>query len=200
MDSQNLIEHLCVPSMKLFKIEHSPLAYRFDLFFYGLAPVLLALLIFFYGPASGKGQWLTLAIFGFISWSLMEYALHRFILHGMAPFSRWHGEHHQRPMALICLPTAWSAGLIVMLVFLPCLWLWGLWSAAALTLGVLTGYSVYTFLHHATHHWHSQNAWFRMRRRDHALHHAMSRRTGMPGGYFGVTSHLWDQIFRTLER
>ena len=195
-----MIAHHCIRRMKLFKIEHSQLAYRFDLVFYGVAPVLLAVLMCVYAPAAAKIKWIALAVLGFLSWSLMEYVLHRFILHGVAPFNRWHGEHHQRPMALICLPTAWSAGLIVLLVFGPSLWLWGYWPAATLTLGVLTGYSAYTLLHHATHHWHSQNAWFRMRRRDHAIHHAMYKRVGSPGGYFGVTSHVWDQVFRTLKR
>lgn len=184
--------------MKLFKIEHSQWAYRFDLYFYGTAPCVLSVLLITCGPTNLRAELLSLTALGFVSWSLMEYVLHRFVLHGLAPFSRWHDEHHQRPTALICLPTAYSFGLIYLLVFLPSLGALGFWPAVALALGVLTGYAAYTLVHHATHHSKSLGHWFRRRKCHHALHHAMYKKLGAAGGYFGVTSNLWDRIFRTL--
>jgi sterol desaturase/sphingolipid hydroxylase (fatty acid hydroxylase superfamily) len=52
---------------------------------------------------------------------------------------------------------------------------------------------VYVIVHHATHHWRAETAWLRRIKRHHALHHspvpAASR--------YGVTSALWDVVFRT---
>lgn len=185
-------------SMKIFKIEHGQLAYRLDLILHATSPVLLALAILIHAPLNHRKELLVFVVLGVISWSLIEYLLHRFILHGVAPFKRWHDEHHQRPMALICLPTAFSIGLIFTLVFLPGAWLLGAWHAGGLTLGVLMGYAAYSFVHHATHHSQSQNVWFRKRRRHHALHHAMHKKNDRAIGHFGVTSNFWDRIFRTL--
>jgi cyclopropane-fatty-acyl-phospholipid synthase len=178
--------------MTLFKLEHSRLAYQADFVFYTLTViVILAYLIAF----SPSGQKLTL--FGFIllglaSWTGIEYALHRFILHGLPPFNRWHAEHHQRPTALICAPTILSGSLILILVFLPTWLLSNIWLASALTLGVTTGYLCYAITHHAVHHWHIDNAWFKQRKRWHALHHHVNT-----PGYYGVTSGLWDYVLAT---
>ena len=121
--------------MELFALEHSKAAYRADFALYATAVVLLAGFLAYDGP---REQWLgiaSIALAGLVSWTAIEYVLHRFVLHGMQPFRRWHAEHHQRPRALICSPTIMSASLIVVLVFLPALLLGGLWRACALTLG-----------------------------------------------------------------
>ncbi len=60
-------------------------------------------------------------------WIAVEYALHRFVLHGLRPFSKWHAEHHRSPAALICTPTWVSALLIAVFVVLPTLWLCDIW-------------------------------------------------------------------------
>ena len=51
------------------------------------------------------------ALAGAATWTFLEYVLHRFVLHGVAPFSDWHRQHHLRPLALICSPTVLSAAL-----------------------------------------------------------------------------------------
>jgi hypothetical protein len=58
---------------------------------------------------------------------------------------------------------------------------------------MLTGYLAYATVHHAVHHWHSDNAWLRRRKRSHALHHGGIHR---PGNY-GVTSAFWDHVCRS---
>lgn len=72
-----------------------------------------ALLLGAPGPA-----WPLLAtvLAGYPMWSVMEYALHRFVLHGMQPFRGMHELHHMRPGARIGTPTvpgahATSAGI-----------------------------------------------------------------------------------------
>lgn len=177
--------------MGLFTLEHGKLAYRADFAAYGAAVLLLAAFLLADSPHAQRLAIAALVLLGLASWTLIEYVLHRFVLHGLPPFRGWHAQHHQRPMALICTPTLVSATLIFTLVFVPALALGNAWRAAALTLGVLTGYLAYTITHHATHHWRAEGAWLRRRKRWHALHH---RPLAHPGCY-GVTSEVWDHVF-----
>jgi cyclopropane-fatty-acyl-phospholipid synthase len=177
--------------LRLFSLEHSRAAYLADFAFYAGAVLALAASLLVGCP---RAQWLEMAgltLAGLASWSAIEYALHRFVLHGLQPFKSWHAVHHQRPIALICTPTALSASLLALLVFLPALLLGSLWRACAVLLGVLAGYLVYTVTHHATHHWRGESAWLLRRKQWHAQHH---HRSAQPG-FFGVTSSFWDGIF-----
>ncbi len=181
--------------MNLFALEHSKAAYRADIALYGFAVALLAVALLRAGPDVGRIEIAAVALAGLAGWTLVEYVLHRFVLHGIAPFRRWHALHHERPMALICTPTILSASLFLVLVFLPALILGGRWRAGALTLGLLAGYLAYTLTHHGTHHWRSRNAWFNQRKRWHALHHHGDR-----PACFGVTTGFWDRVFGTAGR
>ncbi|APV51940.1 hypothetical protein BWI17_21065 [Betaproteobacteria bacterium GR16-43] len=181
--------------MGLFVLEQSKAAYCIDFAFYGAAVVALAACVLAMGPPAPLPEVVAIAAAGVAGWTLIEYALHRFVLHGLRPFSTWHGEHHGRPRALICTPTIVSAALFVVLVFLPALALLDLRRASALTLGMLTGYLVYSITHHATHHWQAGGPWMKARKRCHAVHH--HRET--PGCY-GVTSAFWDRVFGSDTR
>lgn len=182
--------------MDLFTLEHSRRAYRADFVLYSLAVLVIAGLLLLDGP---RDRWLATAGFaltGLVGWTFIEYLLHRFVLHGLQPFKRWHAEHHDRPTALICTPTLLSGSLIFTLVYLPAFVVGSVWTACALTLGVLTGYLAYAVTHHATHHWQVDNPWLQRRKRWHALHHHHVRRPGC----FGVTSAVWDRVFCTAGR
>ncbi|MDR3412586.1 MAG: sterol desaturase family protein [Formivibrio sp.] len=177
--------------MGLFSLEHSKTAYFADFVLYGLAVFLLACFLMINGP---RGQWLDILFFvllGLSSWTIIEYILHRYVLHGLQPFSRWHAQHHQRPNALICTPTLLSASLIVSLVFFPALLSGNRWFASALTLGVLIGYLAYSVTHHAIHHWRAKSNWLKQRKLWHALHHHNIDRPGC----YGVTCAFWDHVF-----
>ena len=177
--------------MGLLSLKHSKTAYSADFAVYGGAvAVLTAALVAFVPPSLGL-RTAGLAVGGLLGWTAIEYVLHRFVLHGLQPFKSWHAEHHNKPTALICSPTLLSAGLILGLFFIPALLLFGLRAATALTLGLLTGYLAYSVIHHATHHWHFETAWFKRRKRWHALHHAQA----VAPGYYGVTSGFWDLVF-----
>ncbi len=191
--------------MHLFSMEHSQLANRADLGLYGLASAALSIGLMVGTPPEIRVQISALALVGLGAWTLAEYGLHRFVLHGVFPFKDWHAEHHRRPAALISSPTVLSASLFFGLVFLPALALAGPWRACALTLGMISGYLVYGITHHAMHHWHLDNGWFKQRKRWHALHHG-SRFGAAPNpgqcaqtgpGHFGVTTSFWDHLFRT---
>lgn len=182
--------------MDLFALEHSRRAYGIDFALYGAAVLALATVVFAMGPVTSRLQTGGFVLIGLLGWTAVEYALHRFVLHGLQPFQRWHGEHHQRPRALICAPTMLSATLMAALVFLPALVLGNLWRACALTLGLVTGYLGCAVTHHATHHWRADGFWLRQRKQRHVLrhHHAIEPQS------YGVTSGLWDHVFRTAQR
>jgi sterol desaturase/sphingolipid hydroxylase (fatty acid hydroxylase superfamily) len=182
--------------MELFTLEHSKLAYQADFALYGIVVLLLTGFLLVTGT---RGQWPEILVFtlaGIASWTGIEYALHRFVLHGMQPFRRWHLLHHQRPMALICTPTIMSAILFALLVFLPVLLVGGLLRSCALTVGMLIGYLAYTITHHAVHHWRSDNGWLKRRKRWHALHHGNIEHSGC----YGVSSSFWDHVFGSTRR
>jgi cyclopropane-fatty-acyl-phospholipid synthase len=177
--------------MGLFSLEHSKAAYATDFVLYGCAVVGLTTLLALAGPQNQRAAMLALAGAGLAGWSLVEYLLHRFVLHGVPPFKGWHAQHHQHPTALLGAPLVLSAGLIATLVWLPAWLLGGPWRAGALTLGLSTGYLAYGLMHHFTHHGRLGNAWLARKRRWHAMHHARQRQPGC----YGVTSPLWDHVF-----
>ena len=176
----------------MFALEHSKAAYWADFLVYAVVIGGLVLCICVLAARAHRPTMLALAAAGLATWSLVEYAMHRFVLHGMEPFKTWHAKHHERPCALISAPTMLSATLITLLVFIPALIASSVWSAISLTLGVTTGYLAYALCHHATHHWRANRNWLKERKRWHAIHH---RRGGAE--CFGVTSTLWDRAFRT---
>lgn len=182
--------------MRLFSFEHGRAAYRADFLLYGAAVALLSVLLVATGPSGHGAALAVMLLAGLLGWSLVEYGLHRFVLHGLPPFRRWHEQHHQRPTALICTPTLLSGSLIALFVFLPVALLGDRWLACALTLGLLVGYLAYAVTHHAIHHWQGGGTWLMRRKRWHALHH---QRQG--GAHcFGVTSAVWDHVFRSAAR
>jgi len=178
--------------MGWFKLEHSRFVYRLDFAAYGAAVVGLAIWLALSAAPGSRAALGGCVVVGWLAWTLVEYLLHRFVLHGLPPFSRWHGEHHRRPLALIATPTVWSAGWLLGGVYLPLLWVSDRWYAAALTLGVLAGYLAYGVVHHAIHLGTGRSAWLQRRRRWHQLHHH-----SRAGGCYGVSGGWWDAIFAT---
>ena len=194
--------------MSLFSLEHSSTAYRVDFALYALLCLGTAATLLSVGPAE-KGIALLLWVMGGGAvWSLLEYLLHRHVLHGVAPFSRWHAQHHLRPRALIASPISLSLSLFLTMGTLPAWWLLGIWPALALTLGLMTSYLAYGLTHHATHHgtpaWIRQSAWLSQRRICHAMHHAAhnieARGEVCKPCHFGVSSSIWDVVFGSSSK
>lgn len=181
--------------MPLLSVEHSPTAYRGDAFFYGMAVLGLVSWMVLGAPEGTGAVLMGWGAAGLMAWSALEYGLHRFVLHGLAPFEAWHLEHHRRPAALIRTPTWLSACLMVLLVWLPGVLVLGAWSGSAFTLGVMAGYLGYGLTHNAMHHGQTGNRWLQDRKYWHARHH----HAGQPCCY-GVTSSFWDHVFRTHSR
>lgn len=180
--------------MKNIAIEHTQLAYYTDFGVYLLAALLLPGLLIHYTPTSLRGELALAGLAGLVMWSLIEYAMHRFVFHGVEPFQSLHAEHHRRPLALIATPTLVSVTLIVVLVWLPATLLGGFWLGSGVALGVTIGYFVYGVIHHGVHHWRAKGIWMRRCKRQHAIHHHNPRVN------YGVTMLRSDRIFGSNQR
>ncbi|MEZ5931793.1 MAG: sterol desaturase family protein [Alphaproteobacteria bacterium] len=132
-------------------------------------------------------------IVGLIGYSLIEYAFHRWVLHGLLTAD--HRLHHEEPFAAHALP--FSTGLSVHAGVLVMLSLWvGLDLALCITLGTSIGYALYGQLHELVHRDPSlARRLMPMLYRHHLLHH----RTGPAGEErnFGVLTTFWDRLFGT---
>ena len=177
--------------MAMFELEHSKKAYVTD--FAVMAACIVTLLALLLGDTPPSRWWMMLGYvaIGGVLWTPLEYALHRFVLHGVLPFKAWHQLHHDRPRAFIYTPTLFVILAFAVLAYLPLWALAGTWVAVALTLGLMSGYWFFGIAHHALHHWRLTNAWFVQQKIRHARHHA-AKTTGV---CFGVTTSLWDRVF-----
>ena len=140
---------------------------------------------------------------GLFTWTFTEYLMHRFILHH-EPGSRLgrrllylsHGYHHDFPVDLDHLVVSPLASVpIAALFYLAFAAALGTSRAGPLFAGFALGYVCYDGLHYAIHH--PSLSRFRLVRRlkrRHYRHHY-----GDESIEFGVTSPLWDFIFRTLR-
>ncbi len=161
------------------------------------------------GIALRKGPtwWvLAVAIAGVLSFSLVEYCVHRFILHGRFPdgrgirhvlhkaFDHLHIEHHARPWdhqhnGGTLNDTLLPMVAIFLLLFLTTPFAAGpvFWAAIA------ASYVAEEWLHHGSHYCSISHPFFRNLRRHHTLHHAGP---GTESNY-GLSSPLWDVLLGT---
>jgi dihydroceramide fatty acyl 2-hydroxylase len=136
-------------------------------------------------------------------WSLAEYLLHRFVFH-LEPESRWgkrlhfiiHGVHHDfphDPMRLV-MPPSVSIPLAALVYLLFRVLLGPDWALPFFS-GFVLGYLAYDMTHYHLHHHRSTNRLSLALRRYHYRHHFQQSDRG-----FGVTSPVWDKVFRTFPR
>jgi cyclopropane-fatty-acyl-phospholipid synthase len=173
----------------LFKPRHGRLSYFADFVVYPLGISCMSAFLLRFEPRDERLDIAGAVAGGLAGWSLLEYAMHRFVFHGPEPFRSWHLEHHQRPLALVGTPTVVSATLLLGLIYLPVLALCDPWVATGAPLGVTTGYLGYAWTHYALHHRGADTHWLRDRKRQHFLHHSRH------GCEYGVTTSIWDRVF-----
>jgi sterol desaturase/sphingolipid hydroxylase (fatty acid hydroxylase superfamily) len=165
---------------------------------------LLALLGLAFRSHAG-GRALAFAAAGAATWSLVEYLVHRYILHVAfpnegGPMRRWlhcmfdasHADHHARPWDGNYinghLDTLFAAAALVPLSLLA-----PAYSASVAVAALLVSYVFEEWVHHAVHFWNLPWRYFQYIRRRHLYHHS---RHGARTAY-GITSDLWDKVFRT---
>jgi hypothetical protein len=181
-------------------------------------PIVIALLWF--SPVSLGTTVLYLAI-GLLIWTFIEYLLHRFAFHAPDEIMRrtheisaglgldepvipalptlrhviyfiFHGVHHEYPSdsrrlvmpPIASLPMGLVAWLIFSLVFGD--------KAIPAFAGLLVGYLIYDTTHFVVHHRSMPTAFGKLVKKAHMRHHFLD-----PDEDYGVSSPLWDIVFRT---
>jgi 4-hydroxysphinganine ceramide fatty acyl 2-hydroxylase len=138
-------------------------------------------------------------VLGVLTWSFLEYVLHRFLGHDkrFMPnfFSVEHTRHHSvgnyfAPAVKKALAAAAAMALVLPLAVLAAGWGLGL----AYSISFVTMYVLYEALHRFEHVHPGIGAYGRYLRRHHFHHHF-----GNPKMNHGVTSPIWDVVFGTYE-
>lgn len=141
--------------------------------------------------------------FGLITWSLYEYATHRWVLHRVPredgfnlPGNLTHLRHHEHPQSLQRLNVQLSESIPVCAVY--CLLAWavtGSWhDTTHLYTGLIAGYFFYEYLDYQSHHGLSRSRFVNYFRKYHLLHHHYDAEVR-----YGVTSPLCDLLFGTYH-
>jgi sterol desaturase/sphingolipid hydroxylase (fatty acid hydroxylase superfamily) len=136
---------------------------------------------------------------GVVTWSLLEYFIHRFLGHEpkLRPnlFATEHIRHHSEGNYF----AEWwkkllAAAAFVALVSWPVIALMGATSGLAYLSGLMGFYAFYEVLHRREHTCAGFGAYGRWARGHHFAHHYSDTRFN-----HGVTSPLWDVVFRTYR-
>ncbi len=158
-------------------------------------PIILASIAWGLYTTKSHELWLALAMvpLGLLTWTLVEYLVHRFVLHKVPGLQEMHQAHHDETQELIGTPTPLSLPILFLVVLWPMTYVLGTSLALLWFAGFLIGFIYYTFVHYAVHHL-SSGGWSFMKKLkfQHNVHHH-----GTSNQNFGVSTALWDHIFRT---
>ncbi len=158
-------------------------------------------------PAGGPWLYIPLGfVLGLVLWTFTEYTLHRFLFHHKPASARqerifflFHGVHHYQPQCktrlvmppIVSIPLAFIFYGLFYLVFNVLFdapqWIPPTFAA------FIFGYLAYDMIHYATHHIPMRSGALKYLKRYHMLHHYKT-----PERRFGVSSPLWDVVFRTM--
>jgi sterol desaturase/sphingolipid hydroxylase (fatty acid hydroxylase superfamily) len=170
------------------------MAYYTDFVVYPISVVALTAAYFIFEYDRQPLIWLAALLIGAATWTLVEYVIHRLILHHVVYIRDMHDQHHKAPTELIDTPIWLSFSFMVAAVLLPSWWAFGFGPAAGFTVGMALGYLTYGLMHHAMHHWRISHGTYLYRaKRRHAQHHASHDE-----GNYGVSSPFWDYVFGTM--
>jgi 4-hydroxysphinganine ceramide fatty acyl 2-hydroxylase len=137
---------------------------------------------------------------GMLTFTLVEYLLHRFVFHFRAETPKEqklkytiHGVHHAFPKDKdrLVMPPIISVGVALLFwIFFYTLtgeFVWYLFS------GFLAGYSTYLIIHYSVHRYRPPRNFLKILWRHHSLHHYYSDDVA-----FSVSFPFWDWIFGTM--
>lgn len=142
---------------------------------------------------------LGLAGLGWLVWTLGEYLTHRFAFH-YEPRTEWgkvflhyaHAGHHDDPKVVRLI-------LVPVIISVPVLTGWAVigymlvgYAALPFVAGHAAGYLYYEHVHYCCHHGRRKIGWTKKQRKLHMYHHFKDH-----DRWFGVSTHLWDYVFRT---
>jgi len=166
-------------------------------------PIIVALVVL--GARDGQGALEIVLLFtgGLGIWTLTEYWLHRKLFHwepdhpiGSRLHFIIHGVHHDHPNDKLRLVMPPAASIPLSALFFGLFYLvFGLPTALPLFAGFLLGYLAYDYMHYYLHHFVPRSELGKQLREQHMRHHFQDHRYG-----FGVSSPIWDYVFRTMPR
>ncbi len=153
--------------------------------------------------AASVGAVIGLTLAGLLVWTLSEYWLHRLLFHWHPKFKGGdqlnfiiHGVHHDHPNDRMRLVMPPAVGLPLAAIFLGIFVLiLGTPTAFSVFAGFLIGYLIYDYTHYYLHHFVPKSRVGRRIREHHMRHHFQDHRYG-----YGVSSPMWDYVFRTVPR
>ena len=146
------------------------------------------------------------ASMGLAFWTLVEYLVHRYVLHGVFPargsawsrflnkaFDHLHWQHHLRPwdgnhINGTIFDTLWVVGPVFALTLIA-----PLPTAPAFFAGFILGYVIEEWCHHSVHFYVLDWPWFRALKARHFYHHS---RLGSQI-LFGLSNGFWDEVVGT---
>ncbi len=144
-----------------------------------------------------------LSLAGLAIWTLSEYWLHRLLFHWHPKFKGGdqlnfiiHGVHHDHPNDRMRLVMPPALGLPLAAIFLTLFVLvFGTPAGYIGFAGFLIGYLIYDYTHYYVHHFVPKTKIGKRVREHHMRHHFQDHRYG-----YGVSSPIWDYVFRTVPR
>lgn len=144
-----------------------------------------------------------LYLLGLLAWTFAEYILHRWVFHwtndtawGKRIHFLLHGVHHDFPndKDRLVMPLLTSVPLAVVFYSLY-IGTMGVRVGEPFFAGFILGYLGYDGTHYAVHHFRQHTRVGKWLRRHHMLHHHNDHEGG-----FGVSTPLWDVVFRTMPK
>jgi sterol desaturase/sphingolipid hydroxylase (fatty acid hydroxylase superfamily) len=130
---------------------------------------------------------------GWLGFTLIEYMVHAWLFHiGNNVIVKGHAQHHRAPQGYDNLPFFASyiiAGSIYLVIenFIPQVY------AIAFVSMLLISYVMYTLFHYLMHRVDFKTPYFLYMQRFHYIHHMRPKKN------HGVTTPIWDFVFRTYE-
>lgn len=134
-------------------------------------------------------------LFGFISWIILEYLTHRFILHRL-PMNATHHYHHENPHDKNNFIISIFVSIPVLTIY--CIITYFLFGSKGMILSFSTffiGYIIYEIIHYSVHYRKLKSPILKYLRKHHLRHHSNK----YANKNYGVTSPIMDYIFRTKE-
>jgi len=168
---------------------------------YGIYFPIIFYLLYYGNTHRELAVWAEAGLFigGAMFWSFFEYIMHRYLFHMMVEGERsrkfvytMHGVHHEYPrdrdrLFMPPIPSLVVSSIIFSLMYFAM----GRYAFAFFP-GFLFGYLVYGSMHYAIHAF-APPKFLKALWRNHHLHHYKT-----PDKGFGVSSVLWDVVFRTV--